>query len=178
MPSIDIALVSCVDWVKQHPGSALALALVMQMFVLVLTSFWTLRITALMSKHKRLFRGASGADLESQILKAIQSASVSETRIEYLTKAIQRIDSSFVQGFRRVGLHRYDAVSNQGGNQSFSVALLDDAASGVVLSVIAGRAESRMYCKAVVRGESNLTLSDEETIAINRAEIPCQQGSG
>lgn len=178
MPSIDIALVRCVDWIKQHPGSAIALALVIQMFVLLLTSFWTLRITALMSKHKRLFRGAAGADLESQILKTVESASASETQIEYLTKAIQRIDSSFVQGFRKVGLHRYDGVSNQGGNQSFSVALLDDDGSGVVLSVIAGRAESRVYCKSVVRGESTVTLSDEETIAINHAEIPCQQGSG
>jgi len=45
------------------------------------------------------------------------------------------------RGLRRVGLVRYDALAEMGGRMSFSVALLDEHANGVVISAIHGRTE-------------------------------------
>ena len=115
-------------------------------------------------------------DGTQQVMKTIESAQESEARIESLSKAVQRIDSSFIQGFRKTGFARYDAVPGQGGMQSFSIALLDDANSGLILTVITGRAESRTYCKPVVNGISNMMLSDEEKLVIASATLPAQQG--
>ncbi|HSV66240.1 MAG TPA: DUF4446 family protein [Mycobacteriales bacterium] len=73
------------------------------------------------------------------------------------------------RGLRRVGLVRYDALAEMGGRMSFSLALLDDDANGVVISAINGRTESRCYGKAIMGGVAEQELSPEERVAITRA---------
>lgn len=57
---------------------------------------------------------------------------------------------------------RYDAFSDMGGEQSFSLAILDAHGTGVVLSAINGRSDTRVYAKPVRDGVSDATLSPEE----------------
>ena len=68
-----------------------------------------------------------------------------------------------------VGLVRYDAFEDVGGRLSFSCALLDDQGSGVILTSINGRQETRVYAKPVTGGVSSHNLSLEEEEAIRRA---------
>jgi len=70
---------------------------------------------------------------------------------------------------RKVALLRYDAFEDVGGRLSFSCALLDDHGSGVVLTSINGRQETRVYAKPVSQGTSSHNLSLEEEEAIRRA---------
>ncbi len=70
---------------------------------------------------------------------------------------------------KHVGLVRYDAFPEMGGQLSFSTALLDDAGNGLVLSSITGRADSRVYAKPVNNRESEHNLSKEEEEAIDQA---------
>lgn len=69
----------------------------------------------------------------------------------------------------RVGLVRYDAFDDMGGALSFSTALLDEHGDGLVISAINGRTETRCYGKALVDGDSEHHLSDEEQAAIEAA---------
>jgi hypothetical protein len=68
-----------------------------------------------------------------------------------------------------VGLTRYDAFPDVGGQLSYSAAFLDEAGDGVVLTAINGRAETRSYAKPVRGGRSDHNLSDEERAAITLA---------
>jgi len=72
-------------------------------------------------------------------------------------------------GLRRVGLVRYDAFAEMGGRMSFSLALLDEDANGVMVSAINGRTESRCYGKLVAGGAAEQELSPEEKDAIAQA---------
>ena len=72
-------------------------------------------------------------------------------------------------GVSRVGLLRYDAFEDVGGRLSFSCALLDEHGSGVVLTSINGRQETRVYAKPVTHGNSSYNLSTEEQEAITKA---------
>lgn len=76
---------------------------------------------------------------------------------------------AIVRSIQRVGLVRFDAFDDMGGALSFAVALLDADATGVVLSSINGRNETRIYAKPVERGASRINLSTEEEEAIRRA---------
>jgi hypothetical protein len=67
---------------------------------------------------------------------------------------------------RHVSVVRYDAFGDMGGRMSFTVALLDDSGDGLVITSINGRTESRAYAKGVKQGNSDQTLSPEETEAI------------
>ena len=70
---------------------------------------------------------------------------------------------------QRVGIVRFDAFEDLGGMLSFAVAMLDKEGSGVVLSSINGRNETRIYAKPVEHGGSRINLSGEEEEAIRRA---------
>ena len=56
-------------------------------------------------------------------------------------------------------LVRYDAYNELSGQQSMSIALLDDAQSGIVLSCIHHRDQARVYAKRVHGGHGELELS-------------------
>jgi hypothetical protein len=97
-------------------------------------------------------------------------------RIERLEQAVRVLNGTdkhqqgLIEGsMRHVALLRYDAFEDVGGRLSFSCAMLDDRASGVVLTSINGRQETRVYAKPVTDGTSAYNLSIEETEAIRQA---------
>ncbi len=73
------------------------------------------------------------------------------------------------QAMRHVAVVRYDAFNDTGGQLSWSMALLDDSGSGVVLTSIQGRNDSRSYAKNVAEWSSETQLSPEEEDAISHA---------
>jgi hypothetical protein len=66
-------------------------------------------------------------------------------------------------------LVRYDAYNELSGQQSMSIALLDDERSGIVLSCIHHRDQARVYGKQVRSGRAETELSPEEAEAIRLA---------
>ena len=70
---------------------------------------------------------------------------------------------------RHLAVVRYDAFGDLGGHLSWSLALLDDAGNGVVLTSIHGRSEARTYAKNVGAWTSQQQLSPEEAEAIAHA---------
>lgn len=71
--------------------------------------------------------------------------------------------------FSHRALVRYDAYNELSGQQSVSIALLDDERSGLVLSCIHHRDQERVYAKAVHAGQGELELSPEEVEAVRIA---------
>src|ERR687886_281471 len=69
----------------------------------------------------------------------------------------------------KTSIVRYDALQEAGGHQSASIALLDSARTGVVLSAIQGRDYARIYVKELDRGRAPVALSPEEQEAVERA---------
>mgnify|MGYP006201553117 FL=1 len=66
---------------------------------------------------------------------------------------------------------RYDAFDEMGGRLSWSLALLDDAGDGVVLTSIRGRNEARTYAKSVAGWSSDQELSPEESESVAHARM-------
>ncbi len=71
--------------------------------------------------------------------------------------------------FTHRALVRYDAYNELSGQQSMSIALLDERRSGIVLSCIHHRDQARVYGKQVRDGEAELELSPEEAEAVRIA---------
>jgi hypothetical protein len=82
-----------------------------------------------------------------------------------MADAEQRLDGTIAHR----ALVRYDAYGELSGHQSISLALLDTARNGVVLSCIAHRDTARLYCKQVHDGRGEHELSPEEDEAIRLA---------
>ena len=94
----------------------------------------------------------------------------------YVTDVAERLDARVGAAEGRLdraisycGLIRYDAYNEMSGRQSTSIALLDSARNGVVLSSIHHRDTSRLYAKQVSEGKGELKLSPEEEEALRIA---------
>jgi hypothetical protein len=70
---------------------------------------------------------------------------------------------------RHVALVRYDAFADVGGRLSYSLALLDDTRSGLVLTTLAGKSDVRTYARTISAGAADGTLTAEEQQAIEAA---------
>lgn len=71
---------------------------------------------------------------------------------------------------QKIGIVRFNPFSRVGGNQSFSLALLDGKDSGVVITSLYVREGNRVYGKPIKNGKSDYSLSEEEKKAIEEAK--------
>ena len=78
------------------------------------------------------------------------------------------------------GLVRYDAYRDMGGQQSWSLALLDGTGTGAVVTSLHARDHARVYLKELTGGEAGQRLSPEEeqavAIALGGGERPALDG--
>jgi hypothetical protein len=127
------------------------------------------RVRALTSARGDLARMAASGDIAgiaASLQSQIDALIASDARLAADDAALSaRIETSV----RYVGLMRFDALPGDVGEQSFAVALLDEHATGFVLTSMYGRGAYRLYAKPIVAGVSELVLTDEEATAARRA---------
>ena len=92
--------------------------------------------------------------------------------VDEVAAALARVDRRVDESFSRSALIGFDAYEDTGGHQSASVAILDSARSGIVLTAIQGRDYARVYVKQLDRGRTPIALSPEEQQAVERAMAP------
>jgi len=123
-----------------------------------------------------VFAGAPGAREPATLPSGDDAVGSLLGKIERLEQAVRALNGTDrrqqfqIEGsVRRVALLRYDAFEDVGGRLSFSCAMLDEHGTGVVLTSINGRQETRVYAKPVAAGTSTYNLSAEEEEAIRQA---------
>jgi len=89
--------------------------------------------------------------------------------VDEVAAGLSRIDKRVDACLSHTSIVRYDAYEEAGGHQSASLAFLDAARSGVVVSAIQGRDYARIYVKELDRGRASVALSPEEQQAVDRA---------
>jgi Flp pilus assembly protein TadG len=75
------------------------------------------------------------------------------------------------QAMRDMAIVHYDALKEMSGQLSFSMALVNAAGDGVVITSINGRSETRTYAKVVRAGNGEQSLSPEEQQALRAARL-------
>jgi hypothetical protein len=89
--------------------------------------------------------------------------------VDEVAVALARVDKRIDGCLSHTSIVRYDAYEDLGGHQSASLAFLDAARSGIVVSAIQGRDYARIYVKELDRGRAPVALSPEEQEAVERA---------
>lgn len=161
-----------IGWVKETPEQALGVLGGALLLLLALSALSLARLGSLARQQQRLLTGLQSGDLEKLLSECLSENKLLWGQLDARRKAEEALGVRLNSTLQHVGLVRYDALANTGGQQSFSLALLDAAGEGVVLSGLQTRAEMRMYAKPVAGGGSPLTLTDEEKQAIAQASRP------
>ena len=91
------------------------------------------------------------------------------TDVAGLRAEVQALRAEAAEAVRHLAVVRYDAFGDMGGRLSWSLALLDDAGDGVVLTSIHGRSEARTYAKNISSWSCEQAMSPEEEEAVTFA---------
>lgn len=110
-----------------------------------------------------------GATLIDAVADYAEKVGLVEGDIQALSARQDELLARLARSAGNIGVVRYDAFEDMGGQMSFSAALLNDQGDGVVFTSINGRAEARTYAKVIEGTVSDHNLSPEEQRAISEA---------
>jgi len=123
----------------------------------------------LQDHYRALMEGVDGADLAAALEVYGRRLGGAEADIAVLAGQAAGLDRRLRLALQRVGVLRFNAFDDVGGEQSFAIAFLDESGNGVVVSGLQGRDGGRVFAKPVRGGRSQYALSAEEERAIAAA---------
>ena len=93
-------------------------------------------------------------------------------KTDNISEEIKKIKEKNKFSVQKIGIIRFNPFREVGGDQSFSLAILDDNDNGVVITSHYTRNSNRIYGKPVKAGKSEYILSESEISAIEKAKNP------
>lgn len=127
-----------------------------------------------LSKLKKNYKSfmnkiGNGNNIQETIEKYIEKINEVQKENNDLKNYCKQLDNTIKTSIQKIGLVRYNAFKDTGSDLSFTLALLNEKNTGVVLNGIYSREMSNIYAKPVEHGISTYTLSEEEKQAIKKA---------
>jgi len=123
-----------------------------------------------LQRDQRVVLGSRG-DVDVVAYVAALEEKVSNIRLAVEDLSVEARDHEVrIDGcLSRVGTVRFDAYHDLGGRQSTSVAFMDAADNGIVITTVVSRDFARIYVKTIKDGQSDIPLAPEETEAVDQA---------
>ena len=123
-----------------------------------------------LKKNYRIFMsGKDAKTLEDTLIQRLdqvdsllESNEENDSNIKVLSKNMQRT-------YQKMGLIKYDAFHEMGGDLSFALTMLDENNTGWILNAMHSREGCYTYIKEVIKGESYIELSEEERDCLEKA---------
>jgi hypothetical protein len=143
------------------------LLLIIVLFIIVIVQGRGL--SNLEKKYKKFMRGTTNKNIEELVLDYIDKVEESTKKSQDVLSYYNDLDTRVKKGLQKVALVRYKAFDDVGSDLSFSLAVLDDHNTGIIITGIYGRHDSTTYAKPVNEGVSKYDLSDEEKEALEKA---------
>ncbi len=142
---------------------------VVVLFALLWILSMQIRMSQVVRHYRSLLTDVDGANLEQVLDRQVTQLEETSTRLTALQADVESEGQTLRRAVQKIGVVRFNPFSDTGGDQSFSVALLDSFGDGVVFSSLFSRSETRVFAKPIQRGESKYSLSEEERQAIATA---------
>ncbi len=140
-----------------------------QVLLFILLINVNLKYNRLKVNYASFMKGKDGKNLEESFLERFKSLDEVEKLVKKNEADINEIRKQVRKNFQKVGIVRYDAFQEMGGNLSFVVTMLDEENSGWILNAMHGREGCYTYIKEIVRGQSYIELGEEEKESLERA---------
>ncbi|MCR5785563.1 MAG: DUF4446 family protein [Eubacterium sp.] len=142
-------------------------AVIIILFIMIIVALS--KIGKLNKKYASFMRGQDGKTLEKTLIKRLDQIDELAALTEKNKNDIKVLFDKQVNDIQKYGIVKYDAFDEMGGRLSFSLALLNQEDSGVVLNAVHTREGCYIYIKDIIKGESVILLTEEEKGAIEQA---------
>ncbi len=132
--------------------------------------FLQLKLRKIQLTNKELFRGEKIPNLESLLLEQAKNLKNLDKDIQELFSISNEINTLALKSLHKFAVVRFNPFRDTGGNQSFSIALLDGKNNGLTVTALYTREGTRVYAKSIANKDSKtFPLTEEERQAIEIA---------
>lgn len=143
------------------------LAISIVLLILIIVTF--VQIGKFKKKYTKFMLGKDGANLEKDIMALYEDNKFMKLSIDRNREDIKELFKKHESAFQKIGLVKYDAFAEMGGKLSFALALLDENNNGFIINSVHSAEGCYSYTKQVKNGDSQIALSNEEKVAVERA---------
>lgn len=140
--------------------------------ILILIILLAVQIRKTSQLKKRLDKfvlGKDGKSLEKDIIGLYEDNNFLKKSVEKNKKDIRTLYKNMEKTFQKIGIVKYDAFKQMGGQLSFSLALLDENNDGFVLNSVHSTEGCYTYTKEIRNGACEISLGEEEQEALSMA---------
>lgn len=137
------------------------------LFILIVLAFT--QISHFKKKYNKFMLGKNGESLEEDIITLYEDNRFIKNSIDKNREDIKELFKKHELALQKIGLVKYDAFKEMGGKLSFALALLDEKNNGVLINSVHSSDGCYSYTKKIVDGDSQIALSIEEKVAVERA---------
>ncbi|SRR5258708_1607544 len=146
-------------------GAAISLSVLCLVWLLILSwGVWKQR-----SENRQLFPKDANRDIRNRFKEVLEEFAQLLEREQLLNKKIAEARKEGLGAIQKVAVLRYNPYQDTGGDQSFSLVLLDGNSNGVILTSLHSRASTRVYTKSISNAKADLELSKEEQQVLAKA---------
>lgn len=126
----------------------------------------------LKKRMDKFMTGKDGMSLEEDIAALFEDNKFLKINADKNKKDIRELFKKQETAYQKMGLVKYDAFNQMGGQLSFSLCLLDENDNGFIINSVHSTEGCYSYTKEIKRGESSISLGEEEAeaLAIARGE--------
>ena len=150
-------------------GIILIALMALTLIALILLIVFIIKEEKLRKKYQIFMRGKEATSLEQDIIDLYNDNKELKERITQNRKDIKILYKREQKDLQRIGLVRYDAYQQMGGNLSFVLALLNEDNDGFVINSVHSTEGCYMYIKDIKSGSCEIELGKEEREALEEA---------
>ena len=144
-------------------------AYVLILILIIVVIIQAVKFKKLSSKYAKFMSGKNAKSLEKDIMGLYEDNKLIKASMEKNRKDIENLYRKLGGTFQKMGIVKYDAFNQMGGQLSFSLALLDENDNGFIINSVHSAEGCYSYTKEIKNGLCDISLGDEEKKALDMA---------
>ena len=124
------------------------------------------KVNKLKGRLDKFLLGKDGTSLEQDIVGLCEDNKFLKNSTEKNKKDIRNLYKRMETAYQKMGLVKYDAFNQMGGQLSFSLALLDENNNGFIINSVHSTEGCYSYTKEIKNGDCAISLGTEEAEAL------------
>lgn len=142
---------------------------IMQTALMILLVRLDNKYRSLQRSYSTFMKGRSGKNLEKAIFRKFSELEDISELVKNNKVEIDEMRMKMKTHYQKVGIVKYDAFHEMGGNLSFVLTMLDENDNGWIFNAMHSREGCYTYIKEVVNGDSYIELAEEERQCLDKA---------
>ena len=120
-------------------------------------------------KYAKFMLGKNAESMEQEVVSLFQDINSLKESTSKNYKEIRNLYKKVEGTYQKLGVVKYDAFKQMGGQLSFSIALLNEKDNGFILNSVHSSDGCYTYTKEIKNGICEISLGEEEKIALDKA---------